>query len=765
MIHRHCLQNRALRSLGVFLLALILAHGTTASDTSKPKRMIGDKTMVAWVSLTNLTQSGGSVLTLEDPSGEFDAIVFGEIQAGKWMPGSDFYSRTHQEQADFPMETANPNTFIQIAIVYKGKDVSLFRNGKPYAKYTMASEPVKFPSESIVLLGLRHRDANIGPYLIGAIDDARIYDIALDAETIAALKPNVLSEPKPLAWWSFEDGSAEDQMGTFSPSHLVADAKIVEGKLILPDRQVYQDDGKTHSVGGSSYLIAGSQTQRTRATEDWPTYHVTALPDQGLCRPYDPNGCIFWKGKYHLMYIFQDRTRPHNGHSWGHATSTDMVNWTFQPAALMPEKNDPDWGIFSGSAFVNKNGVPMLCWFGIGAGVCVATAEDDDLIRWKKHPKNPIIPIPKKGTSEHGNYEVWDPHMWLEGENYYCLLGGNKHSDGEDTLVLCRSSDLLNWKILHPFYRAEPSWTVPDEDCSCPDFFKLGNKHVLLCISHKVGGRCYIGRYENEHFYPEQHVRMNWPGAHFFAPESLIDDKGRRIIWAWVTDPRVLPTQITTGSGVQSLPRVLSLDKDGTLLIRPIKELETLRRHHRCVEQISLEADSEVTLSQIRGDCLELVLEIDPGKARRVGLKVRCASDTGEETAIWYDVEAKTLSVDVSDSTLRDDVVYTHCPLATGWVKHRRDYKNPKFTVDAPLALRAGETLKLRVFLDKPVLEVFANDRQCITQQVFPSSKEAKLVKVCAQGGPATVRRMDAWNMAPAKFIDARKIIDDDDPD
>ncbi len=49
-------------------------------------------------------------------------------------------------------------------------------------------------------------------------------------------------------------------------------------------------------------------------------------------------------------------------------------------------------GIFSGNAFVNKDGEPMLCWFGVESGVCVATAEDNDLIRWKKHPKNPIIP-------------------------------------------------------------------------------------------------------------------------------------------------------------------------------------------------------------------------------------------------------------------------------------------------------------------------------------------------------------------------------------
>ena len=71
-----------------------------------------------------------------------------------------------------------------------------------------------------------------------------------------------------------------------------------------------------------------------------------------------------------------------------------------------------------------------------------------------------------------------------------------------------------------------------------------------MCISHMVGARCYVGRYEKEKFYPEQHVRMNWPGGTCFAPESLVDAKGRRIFWAWVIDPRLKATKDATGSGV-----------------------------------------------------------------------------------------------------------------------------------------------------------------------------------------------------------------------
>ena len=152
--------------------------------------------------------------------------------------------------------------------------------------------------------------------------------------------------------------------------------------------------------------------------EAWPVYHIRVLPDEGRARPYDTNGCIYWKGRYHLMYIFQDPTRQ-GAHCWGHVSSTDLVNWTYHPTALGPEPGDPDKGIYSGNAFVNKDGVPMLCYNGIGAGVCVATAEDDELIKWKKHPKNPIIPRPKKGQPGHGVSQ--DPGLHALEQSMQCI--------------------------------------------------------------------------------------------------------------------------------------------------------------------------------------------------------------------------------------------------------------------------------------------------------------------------------------------------------
>ncbi len=191
----------------------LAAHGAEKKD-------IKDKTLIVWAAPNSLTQKGGSALTIEKPGGVFDAIVFGELAPAKWMAGSNNHSRTKRGQDNYQGETADTNTLVQIAIVYKGKQISIYRDGKKYANYK-AKNSEKYGDDSIVLMGLRHVGAASGDrFFIGSIDDARLYDIALNAEQIASLKPNKASSPEPRAWWDFEEGKAVDRMGAFAATTL-----------------------------------------------------------------------------------------------------------------------------------------------------------------------------------------------------------------------------------------------------------------------------------------------------------------------------------------------------------------------------------------------------------------------------------------------------------------------------------------------------------------------------------------------------------------
>ena len=219
------------------------AFSAPARGRTKKPGAIGDKTLVVWVYLANLDQRGGGALTIQNPAGQFDAIVLGEVQDARWMPASESLKRTRKDQADWPEETAKPKTPVQIAIVYKGQEVRIYRNGKPYAAYTIWDRPAGFTqAASTVVMGVHHLGEDGKQGFFGSIDDARIYSTALTAEQIAALKPNKPGKPKPLAWWTFDDAGAADKMGTFPKGRLVGKARIAGGRLQL--------------AGG--YLLAGA---------------------------------------------------------------------------------------------------------------------------------------------------------------------------------------------------------------------------------------------------------------------------------------------------------------------------------------------------------------------------------------------------------------------------------------------------------------------------------------------------------------------------
>ena len=173
--------KNSIRMLFVLAVCFMLAASLSAAEAPSNSATIGDKTLVAWLSLANTKQRAGSALTLFEPGKDFDAIVFGEKTPGRWMNGSGMFRRTEKDDSDYPMETAGADETIQMAIVYDGPQISIFRNGKPYADYKI-EKPLQFSRKAFVLIGLRYLGpgGSIGP-LAGAIEEARIYDKPLNA--------------------------------------------------------------------------------------------------------------------------------------------------------------------------------------------------------------------------------------------------------------------------------------------------------------------------------------------------------------------------------------------------------------------------------------------------------------------------------------------------------------------------------------------------------------------------------------------------------
>lgn len=487
-----------------------------------------------------------------------------------------------------------------------------------------------------------------------------------------------------------------------------------------------------------------------------PAYHFTA-PSGWM---NDINGAIFWQGRYHVFYQAYPDAAYWRDIQWGHASSLDLLHWVHHPRVLIPEPGGPDReGVFSGVAVLH-DGLPTLVYHGVPGGTCLATSDDPDLLTWTRHPANPVIPVPGPEHPDHGRYSVFDPCAWQQGDTWYLLCGGT-HPAGRDTAFLFSSPDMVNWEPLGPFYEPRPEWTERGEDCAVPGFFPLGRRHMLLFVSHKYGCQYYLGSYRKGRFEPQAHARMNFPGGQLIAPMTMLDPRGRRLMFGWACEARRVDASRADGwSGVMTLPRVLSLAADGSLRIEPLPELQALRRSPFSAPGRGLQPDREYVVEGLRGDCLEIAAEFEPGRRGQVGLAVRCAPGEQERTEILYDPARHTLSIDTSRASLDPSVVRPWpCPWGVGHPDPLETRVLPFHTEPspisdvpvqtAPLELGPDEPLRLRVFLDRSILEVFANDRQCLTQRLYPTRPDSLGVSIIARAARASLTSLDAWQMSP----------------
>ena len=349
-------------------------------------------------------------------------------------------------------------------------------------------------------------------------------------------------------------------------------------------------------------------------------------------------------------------------------------------------------------------------------------------------------------------YGSADPsNIWKRNGKYYMLTGNllvlNKYGRKPDSpaemrgdrLYLFESEDLKDWKYQGVFYERNPAWTDDSEDNMCPSFLPLpargdggapSGKHLLLFISHNKGCQYYVGDYdeENDRFIPNNHGRMTWVDNTYFAPEALIDDKGRQIMWVWLTD-NPGGEEAKGWSGVYGLPRSVWVGADGTLRMRPVKELEMLRSNEKTWRDIMLGHQGSKSLEGVVGDSCELALTIAPTtKTGRFGAKVRVSAQGQEQTLLYYDAQAGQLVFDATQSG----------------VDGRRAVER------APLKLPPGEPARLRVFVDKSIVEVYANDRQAICRRVYPGRKDSLGITLFAEDGTAKFSNIKAWEVMPS---------------
>jgi hypothetical protein len=210
---------------------------------------VTQKTLISWVSLENLGQPvGGSAISLQigngNGAGGFDGIVYAERAAGQWMNGSNGWARTVPNNGGVAETVTEPGE-VMMAITYGADNsINIYRDGALYASAATASQGVLntyLGGQANVIFGRRHDGA--GNPLHGYINEARIYDSVLSGAEILDIyltgTDSTPSDPPPpppppalVHQWTFEDGTANDSVGT-AHGTLNGGAQIVGGRLAL----------------------------------------------------------------------------------------------------------------------------------------------------------------------------------------------------------------------------------------------------------------------------------------------------------------------------------------------------------------------------------------------------------------------------------------------------------------------------------------------------------------------------------------------------
>lgn len=301
----------------------------------------------------------------------------------------------------------------------------------------------------------------------------------------------------------------------------------------------------------------------------------------------DPNGFIYFKGKYHLFYQHFPYAPVWGTMHWGHAVSEDLVHWEHVGIALFPTIYEDSNGCFSGSA-VEHNGKMNLYYTGIHYNEINAEnihidAKDQDAAQLMISSEDGFtfdnfggkrVVVPKIEDVEIGDYkDTRDPKVWKDGDTFYMVVGSTYKGEIGRALFY-KSEDGENWSYVSQF-RSERF----GKSLECPDMFRLKDSYVFvgspMYIDKDAGGYehhaiCIPAGFEPDTCSLSLHGNYQYIdyGLDLYAPQTNVDAEGRRVMIAWMRMPKAVEQEgKKPWSGIMCIPRVVELE-DGHIYFR-----------------------------------------------------------------------------------------------------------------------------------------------------------------------------------------------------
>jgi len=463
-----------------------------------------------------------------------------------------------------------------------------------------------------------------------------------------------------------------------------------------------------------------------------PQFHFS--PATNWCN--DPNGLVYNNGSFHLFYQYNPFGNIWGHMTWAHATSKDLVHWKHLPIAI-PEEDGIM--IFSGTCVVDKNNTsgfgkegnfPMVAVYtghieNVNQSQHIAYSLDDG-VSWTKYAGNPVLDLHKK--------DFRDPKIfWHEPKKYWVMA---VMLPVEHIIQFYSSNNLKDWKHLSDFGPVGDTSGVWE----CPDLTQVpveglpGKKKWLLQMSMNATMQYYVGEFDGEKFINENPVeKINRPdyGPDYYAaiaynqlPANVLPTTiGWVNNWNYANE---IPT--SPWKSAMSLPRNLSVKKTGNewlLIQKPVAAVNGLRKNMKSFTKEPVLAEKILPVS---GKQFEIEFTIEPGFSSVSGIRI--AKQNDQYLEIGYDAAKQVIYIDRSKAG--------NNRFTENFKKLSRFEKNVTTT---------RQKIKMRIYFDNSIAEVFVNDGElAFTAQVF-SGKDATGIALFSDNSASNFADITFWEM------------------
>ncbi len=475
----------------------------------------------------------------------------------------------------------------------------LYLNGEKVQEATVPALPLTPDKHTLLTVGRDPHTPTLGAFekglLNGALDEVKLYQEALDSESIKKEFDHGVHEGKP---------------------HLT------------PPIDRFSED--LHR----------------------PTLH--AMPPANWTN--EPHGLVRHGDIWHIFHQRNANGPYLDQIHWGHMISRDLVNWKSVDIALAPEPGWDQRGAWAGDAVVHNDTLMLLYTGvdGIKAGIGLAKAVDSQGLRFNKHPANPLIP-----SAPEGSLDFRDTYLWKNNDTWNMIIGSGMPEVGgiaplytstdlvewtaqgnffESTVDV--SGVFFELPIFVPLTEQKAMFGITTIEPGLPA------RYVY-----------WTGTTDNNRFAPDSPEPQPLDlFNHFLSPTVATADDGRTIAMGIIAERRTSEAQLEAGwAHLFSFPRVWTLCEDGqSICQQPANELQSLRGKSRNWNGLAFSDTHPLIEDAPR--TMEIRVDFAGVEAQQFGLDLLRSASGEEYTRIYYDQESKTLNLDLTHSSLSPTV-------------------------------------------------------------------------------------------------------------